>query len=152
MENNYEEMARTDGSTVEAVLKIAEAISEIMLDTTAPPKLRELRVQAVSQLLCDMKKYTKFSYRPDLIERIWTQKLEYILRAKSKSEIDEILQPKPPHYNGAAFVPSPYLCPEEELLAWAEISLCAPLKEAGFKRYMELFEQVYGKRIEELCA
>ena len=65
-----------------------------------------------------------------------------ILQAKSKTELQAILRPKPPHYNGQGFQADQYLTPEEELACWSEASLRAPLNSAGFDRFMELFREV----------
>ncbi len=45
-------------------------------------------------------------------------------------------------HNGSKFIPDEFSVPEEELICWSETSLRAPLNEAGFNRYMELFRQI----------
>ena len=42
------------------------------------------------------------------------------------------------------FITSKYCIPEEEMIMWSCTSLKAPLNEAGFKRYMQLFKEVFG--------
>lgn len=130
--------------------KTVEAMAEIILDTKTSQKLRDLKLRAVHRVSDIVQKYREQFYDPALVDQIWHKKLAFIMGAKSKGELDEILNPRPPHYNGAGFTSSEYLCPEEELLAWSEASLRAPLTAEGFKRYTELFEQVYGMLIENL--
>ena len=73
-----------------------------------------------------------------------------IMSADSKTEVNKILRPKAPHYDGVRFVSDRYLLPEEELICWSEASLRAPLNEAGYRRYMELFQRAFPEESEAL--
>lgn len=152
MENNYEEMARTDGTDAEFLHKASATLKKSTCDTRESERLYELRWQAIIKLVYILNEYKKKFYYPQLFERIWQQKLAFILTATSKKEMKNILRPKLPRYNGVAGVPSKYLCPEEELLMLAEATQHGPLNDVALKRFAELFEQIYGKRIEELRA
>ena len=66
-----------------------------------------------------------------------------IMKAPTKPEMDRVMLPKAPHYNGAEFITDEYPIPEEELIAWSQASLNGPLVGAGFKRYMELFREFF---------
>lgn len=60
----------------------------------------------------------------------------------SKTEMEKMLNPHCPTYNGNEFIPDKYNIPEEELICWSQTSLKAPLNDAGFKRFMEVFKLV----------
>lgn len=152
MENNHEVMVRTDGTAAEFPYKASAAQKNGTFDTQEFERLYELRWQAIIKLVYILDEHKKKFYHPQLFERIWQQKLAFILTATSKEEMKDILRPKLPRYNGAACVPSKYLCPEEELLMLTEATMRKPLNDAASKRFAELFELIYGKHIEELCA
>lgn len=73
-----------------------------------------------------------------------------ILCTTSKSELERIIKPRCPHFDGNKFVPDEYHVPQEELIAWSETSLKAPLNQAGHNRYLELFQMIFPKKYEEL--
>ena len=83
-----------------------------------PDKTRELRFSAIRTLQGYLCYYQKLGY------------------------MEKLLKPRCPHYDGNKFVPDAFCVPEEELICWSETSLKAPLNEAGFCRYMELFSQI----------
>ena len=115
-----------------------------------PDHIRGLRFDALKVLQSHLRLYEKLGYMPKLLCAIAEQKCERILAVTAKSEIEKILKPSCPHYNGAEFVPDDYSVPEEELICWSETSLRAPLNAAGFKRYMELFRQVFPDESKEI--
>ena len=65
------------------------------------------------------------------------------METSSKSEMEKVLKPHAPHYNGNEFFPDKYNVLEEELICWSETSLKSPLNDAGNKRYMQLFSEVF---------
>lgn len=85
--------------------------------------------------------YEKGFIVPLLYEVAW-KKIKYLMEAKSKSEIKEILRPSVPFYTGNEFVPKgKFHVEEEELLLWSLASLYAPLERSGFLRYQYLFQK-----------
>ena len=48
-----------------------------------------------------------------------------ILKVTSKTEMNLVLQPDCPRYDGNRFITGKYNVPEEELIAWSEVSLNA---------------------------
>lgn len=119
-------------------LFISKVIAEDMSD-----KLRQLRFEALAVLRQHLAYYRETGIREDILYAIAEKKCNLIMTATSKAEIDKILKPKCPHFDGNKFVPDKYDIPEEEMIGWSQASLKAPLNEAGFKRYMELFEQIF---------
>lgn len=73
-----------------------------------------------------------------------------ILQTSSETEMNKLLKPHCPHFDGVNFIPGKYHVPEEELICWSETSLKAPLNHNGFKRYAELFKQVFPDKSKEI--
>ena len=71
------------------------------------------------------------------------KKGKMIMETSSKTEMEKVLKPHAPHYNGNEFFPDKYNVLEEELICWSETSLKSPLNDAGNKRYMQLFSEVF---------
>ena len=65
------------------------------------------------------------------------------MQIKSKSEMDKMLKPSCPDFDGSKFITNKYSVIEEELIWWSETSMLAPLNEYGYKRYTELFETIF---------
>ena len=68
----------------------------------------------------------------------------------SKSEMDLLIKPHCPHFDGNRFIPDKFMVPEEELICWSETSLRAPLKSETFERYVEPFGQVYPEKSKDI--
>ena len=113
-------------------------------------KLFELRYNALRQVQANLMFYQERGYRSELLERIAARKAALIMSANSISEVEKIIRPRAPHFDGVRFIPDPYLLPEEELICWSETSLRAPLNEAGYQRYMTLLRQIFPEESEAL--
>lgn len=114
-----------------------------VFDSAVTEKVKEWRIDAFLKLRAYLTHYDKLGYREDLLTAIATKKGDMIMSATTKTDMDKILVPRCPHYNGNKFIPDEYSVLEEELICWGETSLRAPLNEAGFKRYMEVCSLVY---------
>ena len=88
---------------------------------------------------------------PKLLYAIAEKKCRMIGSITSKSEMEQVIRPRCPHYDGNRFIPDAYSVPEEELICWSETSLKAPLNAAGFQRYMELFKQILPEESRKLA-
>lgn len=104
---------------------------------------RNLRMEALMHLRSVLAQYQKRMYHDKLLSGIASKKGKMILKATSKAEINRILHPKAPHFDGAKFIPDEYSVAEEELICWSEASLKAPLVTPALHRYMELFRKVF---------
>jgi hypothetical protein len=116
-------------------------------------KLLPERMAALIELGALMRGYQKEFLNNELVLTICEKKIEFILQAETKSNLKEILSPPKVHYNGNEVVPiSKYHIVEEELLIWSMTSLwCGgPLNDAGFKRYMKLFSEIYPEMAKEI--
>ena len=115
-----------------------------------PDRLRSLRIEALRQLYSQLLQYKASGYAQSLLASLAKKKAERIMQVKTKAEMDRVIHPRAPHFNGEGFVPDTYMVPEEELICWSETSLRAPLNEYGMRRYMELFRQVFPEKSREL--
>lgn len=122
---------------------LIKAFVEILLTEDIPDKVKDYRLSALKGLGSCLKYYENRKYCDKLITKIAEKKIKMIKQLQSKSEIDKILKPHCPYYDGNKFIPDKYSVMEEELICWSETSLLAPLNEAGAKRYMELFKEVF---------
>ena len=125
----------------EKVFALREGISE---------KVFALRFDALKMLQGLIHHYDERGYTDKLLNGIAEKKGAMIMSASSKTEMNKILKPKAPHFDGVRFVADRYLLPEEELICWSEASLRAPLNEYAFRRYMELFCRMFPEESEAL--
>ena len=129
---------------------MAMAFSEILMSEDTPNKIKELRWSALQELYGYLKYYEELDYDNKLICKIAEKKIGMIMQIKNKEEKDAVIKPKCPYFDGNKFVPDKYNVPEEELICWNMASLNAPLNEYGFKRYMELFKQIFPEKEKEI--
>ncbi len=107
-----------------------------------PDHHREMRFLALREMSRYLHHYENLGYMQKLLCVIARKKGAMILKTTSKADMQRILKPRCPHYDGNRFVPDPFSVPEEEMICWSETSLKAPLMEEACRRYMELFQQV----------
>ena len=124
-------------------LLIIMRIAEVLMDEESPEKVRELRLKALGGLRGQLEHYKGLGYIERLLNGIAEKRVAMIMKTTTKTEMDRVMMPKAPHYNGAEFITDEYHIPEEELIAWSQASLKGPLVGAGFKRYMQLFREFF---------
>ena len=125
----------------------AEVICEDVKDN-----VRALHFDALKQLQGQLRFYEERGFRSKLLYGIAEKRGEMILKTSSKTEMERVMSPRAPHYDGTKFVPDQYSIPEEEMIAWSETSLRGPLIEPALKRYMELFEQIFPEKYAEVMT
>lgn len=128
---------------------IAAFIAEIISAETSD-KLQKLRFEAMGQLQSRLTYYRELGYAEDLLCAIARKKSAMIMNASSKTEIKKVMALPSPYFDGNRFIPDKYDVSEEEMIFWAETSLRAPLNEPGFKRYKELFGQIFPEQAKEI--
>ena len=120
-------------------------ITELLMDDTLTEELRSRRFDAIRKMRGIAARYEEENFLPELVKTVFCKKAAFLMEAKTKAEIEEILKPSTPTYSGGNFRPgNPYHVEEEELILWAKTSLKAPLIPEAQKRYQELFEK-YAK-------
>lgn len=138
-------MEELKNNNINYTLVIVPFMAEIIA-TDMPDKVRELRFNAIKQLQSRLAYYKKLGYIETLLCEIARKKAEMIMRTASKAEMEKVMSVHCPHYDGNKFVPNQYNVPEEEMISWAETSLKAPLNDIGYRRYAELFRQVFPEQ------
>ena len=124
-------------------LLIIMRIAEVLMDEESPEKVRKLRLKALGSVRNQLEHYKGLGYIDRLLNGIAEKRVAMIMKTTTKTEMDRVMIPKAPHYNGAEFITDEYNIPEEELIAWSQASLKGPLVGADFKRYMQLFREFF---------
>ena len=119
------------------------AFAEIVMDEDASDNLKSLRIDALKKVQRSLNHYHHLGYIPELTRAIAEKKCRMIKEATSKSEMEKILQPRCPRYDGEKFIEDPYIIPEEELICWSYASLRFPLNNIGAARFQEVFKRVF---------
>ena len=128
-------------------LTVLKAIANVAGDKSCAEKVKAYRIEALNSIHQQICFYQKEGFTDLLIEAIAQKKCDIATNITTKEELEKIKKIQPPHYNGNRFFANPYSCPEEELICWSLTSLKAPLSQAGFRRYKELFCQIFPKDI-----
>lgn len=144
------ENALKEGTRMDYMLALLPFLAELTADTVESDRVIKLRLSAFGQLRSQLEKYKQHGYMESLLFAIAKKKGNMIMRVTSKAEMERLMNPRAPHYDGNRFVPDAYHIPEEELIAWSETSFLGPLNDVGFRRYKELFIQVFPERAEEI--
>lgn len=108
-------------------------------------KKKELKLSALSHLINVNRPYDEGFEDNAILVDLYIKKIDFILKANTKKEIEEILSVSHIKFNGGEIIPTKYNIIEEELLMWSLTSLKSPLSNLGQNRYMELFKQYYGQ-------
>lgn len=128
------------------------AFASTLLDESISDNIREIRLNGLKSLYSYLRYYEESGYVDKLIRNIAEKKIDMIQKCTSKTEMNKIIKPHCPHYNGNTFISDEYSVLEEELICWSETSLQAPLNDAGFNRYMELFKLIFPKKVIDVCS
>ena len=98
---------------------------------------------AIWSLMKEIRGYHDKGFMEKILFQIARKKLDFLMVAKSRKEVNEILRPSLPVYNGNTFLPNgPFHVEEEELVIWSIVSIKAPLNHEGFMRYHQLFKRI----------
>ena len=109
-------------------LEYSRYITELLMDDELNEKLRSRRSDALRKMRGITAQYEEEGFLPELVETIFCKKADFIMKAKTKAELEEIVKPSTPRYSGGIFYPgSPYHVEEEERILWSKTSLKAPL-------------------------
>ena len=139
-----------DNSISDFNIALIPIFAEILVADDISDQIRILRFSALKKLQAYLSHYEKLGFMQKLLYEIAEKKGKMILSITGKTEMDRMLKPHCPRYDGSKFIPDEYSVPEEELICWSQTSLLAPLNEAGFKRYMELFHIVFTEESKKL--
>lgn len=124
-------------------MSLTLAFAEALMSVDLKQSVWELRLIGLKRLQAQLTHYAGLGYDRKLLEAISEKKSQMILQVSSQTELNKVIVPRAPHYNGSRFIPDEYNIPEEELICWCEVSLRGPLNETGFRRYMEVLCEVF---------
>lgn len=125
-------------------LEVFLAASVIPEPGTCPDTVRAAKLEAVSKVLQRISFYRSRGFLPHLIHCVFAKKMKMISEATTVKDLRAVSDVPKPHYNGNRVIPSDFSVPEEEIMIWSLTSELGPLNNAGFRRYMELFEELFG--------
>lgn len=128
-------------------------ISELLMDQKQTKELLSRRFAAIRRARGIALMYEEEGLLPELIEAVFCKKADFIMKAKTKGEMEKILKPSVPQYSCGKFSPGDkYHIEEEELILWSKTSLKGPLIPEGYKRFRELFQKYVGIEVENEAA
>ncbi|MDD2980766.1 MAG: hypothetical protein PHN80_12475 [Hespellia sp.] len=132
----------------------AKQITKLLFDENEDEKIQEQRFQNLMKLFKLARFYQERGFLPDLIETYFIKKAEMIQTAKTVKDMEQILKPSKPYYDGNRIrsPKSPYYLEEEELMIWSLTSLQAPLMDVAYQRYFELFQKFYPEKTKEITS
>ena len=130
-------------------LIVASYIADVVADPETTDKALGFRLDALIKLMSQLRQYKERGFLEELLCAIAEKKGKLILAATTKREMEQILFPRVPHFDGNRFIPDKYSIPEEELIAWSETSMKDPLIAAASDRYRELFSIVFPEQAKE---
>lgn len=125
-------------------LEVFLAASVIPEPGTCPDTVQAAKLEAVSKVLQRISFYRSRGFLPHLIHCVFAKKMKMISEATTVKDLRAVSDVPKPHYNGNRVIPSDFSVPEEEIMIWSLTSELGPLNDAGFRRYMELFEELFG--------
>lgn len=123
---------------------------KVLTDDSIAEKTAELRLTALQKLMGQLRQYKERGFLEQLLCAIAEKKGNLILAATSKTDMERIIAPRAPYFDGNRFIPDKYSIPEEELITWSETSMKGPLIAAASDRFRELFSIVFPERAKEL--
>lgn len=130
-------------------ISLTLAFTKALMSVELKQSLWELRITGLKRLRAQLTSYAERGYDKVILEAISEKKSQMILKVSSQTELDKVIHPRAPRFDGSKFIPDEHSIPEEELICWCETSLRAPLNEYGFLRYMEVFRQVFPESSKE---
>lgn len=134
-------------------LEYSRYITEPLMDDTLTEGLRSRRFDAIRKMRGIAARYEEENFLPELVKTVFYKKADFLMEAKTKAEIEEILKPSTPRHSGGTFYPgNQYHVEEEELILWSKTSLRAPLIPEAQKRSQELFEKYVGNETKDVAA
>ena len=128
------------------ILALAPYVAEIIANPDMSEKVRQLQLDAIIQLKTRLAFYQERGYMETLLCAIAKKRAKMIIDTSTKTEMEKVMKLRPPYFDGNKFVSDKYSVPEEEMISWSETSLLGPLNDIGYRRYRELFEQIFPEQ------
>lgn len=114
-------------------------------------KLTAERMAALIQLAGQVRWYLKEFNGSPLALAMCEKKIDFIIQAKTKTDLKEILLPAKVRYDFNEVVPvGKWHVEQEEIMIWSLTSFHAPLVDVAFKRYMKLMKKYFPEFTKDL--
>ena len=123
---------------------------QVLEDERKEERLKKAIVEALSDIKRKASGEAERGILFELVLGMAQKKSCIVCEAESISQLKEMVKPCEPYWSGGGFKTGPYHVPEEELLIWSEISLEMVLNDAGYRRYAELFMELFPEEGEEI--
>lgn len=81
-------------------LEYSRYIMELLMNDELNEKLRSRRFDALRKMRGITAQYEEEGLLPELVETIFCKKADFIMKAKTKTELEEIVKPSIPRYSG----------------------------------------------------
>ena len=133
-------------------LAIIPYFAEILVDDKSSNHVKEIRFNGLKRLQSQIEFYKSRGFVDFLLYNIAQKKGKMIMKTTSQTEMEQLLKPHCPHFDGNEFLPDKYNVPEEELICWSETSMLAPLNEYAYRRMMKVFGEVFPKEKESILS
>lgn len=117
--------------------------------------LNKAKSEALIILLNISRKHTLGCSHITLVtdETLVLKKLQQIKEASTIGDLNLIMgRPQVAESGGEVRAKHIWVLPEEEAMIWSETCLKAPLSDAGYKRYMMLFSELFPEEYKEAFA
>ena len=116
---------------------------QVLEDERKEERLKKAIVEALSDIKRKASGEAERGILFELVLGMAQKKSCIVCEAESISQLKQMMKPCQPYWSNGKFKPGPYHVPEEELLIWSELSLEAVLSADGYKRYAELFMELF---------
>lgn len=126
--------------------ELGKAYQTVKDDASLTEEIREKKLDALRETARRVAVYDNGHCYDPLILTGYTHKMcQFILDAQKGGEINEIMSPLKPIYDGNKLIDRKYQVDEEELLGLSAASLRVPLNGIATKRMLELMYRVFPK-------
>ena len=117
-----------------------------------PERLEMTRLAAIVKAGQIARHFRKRGFDSKLINSAYNKRMQAIKQATTIGELNQITKLSEPVLlpTGIKTPTDRFHLEEEEVMLWSEASLKAPLRQDGFKRYLELFVKFYPESEEFL--
>ena len=127
----------------------AKALTEIIF--LVDDSLQEERIDALRKIIGRANLYRRDGFMEDIVCGFVQKKADMILHATGKGELNEIIKPAKPYYDGNEIRNSSrYDTEEEEMILWSITSFAGPLVSAGNDRYKKLFCKLLPEQAKQI--
>ncbi len=90
-------------------LEYSHYMTELLMDNRLTVELRSRKFDALRRLRVITALYEEEGFLPELVETVFCKKAAFIMKARTKAELEEIIKPSTPRYSGGTFLSMQFL-------------------------------------------